>query len=97
MESLVHLIREEGVFLDAASEVGAANQVGMKAQCIALRLEGLARIFYTDYLPRCQTDHRPFLVVVPLSAVNEVTVLFVFQKDHVETERMPHVVHRLGL
>ena len=32
VQGFVHFIREERVFLDSASEVGAANQVGMKAQ-----------------------------------------------------------------
>ena len=35
MQGFVHFIREERVFLDSASEVGATNQVGMKAQRIA--------------------------------------------------------------
>ena len=73
------------------------QQVGMKAQRIALRLERLARIFYADHLSGCQTDHRAFLVIVSLAAVNQVAVLFVFQKNHVKAERMPHVVHRFGL
>lgn len=42
VQGFVHFIREERVFLDSASEVGAANQVGMKAQRIALRLERIA-------------------------------------------------------
>ena len=55
------------------------QQVGMKAQRIALRLERFARIFYADHLSGCQTDHRAFLVIVSLAAVNQVAVLFVFQ------------------
>ena len=97
VQGFVHFIREERVFLDSASEVGAANQVGMKAQRIALRLERFARIFYADHLSGCQTDHRAFLVIVSLAAVNQVAVLFVFQKNHVKAECMPHVVHRFGL
>lgn len=79
MESLVHFIREKSVFLDATAKIGATNQIRMKTQGITLRLKFFARIFYADDLSWSKTDYRSFLVIVPLTAINQIAVFSSFR------------------
>ena len=55
-----------------------------ETQCITLRLEDFTYIFYSNDLSRCKTDNRSFLIVIPLSAINQITVLLVFQKNYIK-------------
>ncbi len=72
------------------------DKVGVETQRIALWPELLARVLNTDDLTRSQTDHRAFLIIVPLTTVNQFAVLLVFQEHHIKAECMPHVAHGSG-
>ena len=80
------LHKKKCIFTHGTSKVGSANQIRMKTQCITLRLEDFTCIFYSNDLSRCKTDNRSFLIIIPLSAINQITVLLVFQKNHIKTE-----------
>ena len=80
-----------------APEVGAADQIGVEAERIALGLELLACILDADDLPGGEADDRSLLIIVALAAVDQVAILLILEEYHVEAERMPHVAHGTSL
>ena len=97
VQRFVDLVGEEGVLADMAPEVGAADQIGVEAERIALGLELLACILDADDLPGGEADDRSLLIIVALAAVDQVAILLILEEYHVEAERMPHVAHGTSL
>ena len=91
MQGLVGFVRKEGVFVHAASERRAPDQVGVEQQRPAFGLKHLAVVLDADHLPRCDEYERSLLIVVIVASVAHVAAFDVFQEDAVESVHAPGV------
>ena len=93
VQRLAHLVGEEGIAADVASELRAAQQIGMEEQRPTLRPVGPSVVLHAEELSGRQADERPGLVVVGLTAVDQIAAIHLLEEYGIETEHVqlrPH-------
>ncbi len=98
VQRLVGLVGEERITADIAAQRGAANQIGMEDQRPPLGLELLAVVLDARDLPGSDGHDGPLLIIVVLTAVDQIAAPDLLEKKGVEAESMAHVTNpaRLG-
>ena len=97
VQGFAHLVGEERVTADIASERRSAQQVGMEQQGPAFGLIGLAVVLVADDLPRGQEHERSLLIVVVIASVAQVAAFHLFEVDRVKPVDLPFVTGRTAL
>ena len=95
VQSLVHFIRKEGIILHLPCQRRTPDEVGMKQQGIALRVQRLAAIVDAAHLTGGNEHLCAFLIVVLAASISDRPVNLLLQEDGIEAKAFAAVREHL--
>lgn len=97
MQGFVYLVGEESVFLHLAGKVCTAYKVWVEQKGVTLRMQRLAAIANTANLSWSHEYKSPFLIVISVAPVSDLSVNFLFKEYGIEAKAFAAMFQHLYL